>query len=194
MNETIKYYQDYLNEFMNMTLYADMASVRDRFTQYLQLGDKILDAGCGSGRDTLAFRQAGYEVVGIDACKEICQRASAVTGQEVLCMTFQELSYEKAFEGIWACASLLHVPSEEIEEVLMKLVKALKTQGVIYLSVKYGEFEGVRNGRYFTDYTEASLLALLEKWQELHIEEVWQTDDTKVEKRDNWLNVIVRKG
>lgn len=193
MNETIKYYQDYLDEFMTMTLQADMTLVRDRFTRYLQLGDKILDAGCGSGRDTLDFRQAGYEVVAIDACKELCQRASVVTGQDVICMTFQELSYEEDFDGIWACASLLHVPSEEIEEVLMKLVKALKPQGVLYLSVKYGEFEGVRNGRYFTDYTEASLLALLEKWQELQVEEIWQTDDTKVEKRDNWLNVIVRK-
>ena len=91
---------------------------RSKFLIHVPAGGDILDAGCGSGRDALAFHRAGYRVTAFDASPEMCRMARQYTDLPVIQMTFQEMTWRSAFDGIWACASLLHVPQVELPDVL----------------------------------------------------------------------------
>lgn len=190
MKKTQDFYNQNAAEFFEGTVVADMTQNYMPFLERLPKGAKILDAGCGSGRDSLAFKKLGYEVTAIDGSEELCKLASEYIGQAVKYMQFQELDFENQFDGIWACATLLHVVSEELPEVIKRLVKALKKDGVLYASFKYGNFEGERNGRYFCDLTE-------EKAEELFtigglkVEKMWITRDVREGCGDEkWVNLI----
>ena len=104
-------------------------------------------------------------------------------------ITFDQIVFTNEFDGIWACASLLHVPSDEINSILQKIIRAAKPQAPIYLSFKYGDFEGIRNNRYFTDYTEKSFARLADSVG-LNISEMWITDDVRPNRAEKWLNVL----
>ncbi|HBP24989.1 MAG TPA: SAM-dependent methyltransferase, partial [Oribacterium sp.] len=140
-NKTITYYDDPRNAYADLTVHADMSAIYARFQKYLTPGAAVLDAGCGSGRDSLHFMKMGYAVTAIDASKEMCAYASKLLQQDVRQLTFQELDYKEDFSGIWACASLLHVPERQQAEVLQRLIHALTPGGVLYASWKYGETE-----------------------------------------------------
>lgn len=162
-NKTIEYYDDPANAYADLTLHADMSAIYERFEKYLAPGAAVLDAGCGSGRDSLHFRKAGYAVTAIDASQEMCAFASRLLQQEVRQLRFQELDYEACFDGIWACASLLHVPERQQAEVFHRLMRALVPGGVLYASWKYGETERTEtsSGRLFCDMTEQRAEALV---------------------------------
>lgn len=151
---TISYYDENAATFCEGTRNADMSETRGRFLQYLKPNALILDAGCGSGRDSKAFMESGYRVVAIDGSKEMCRQASAYLGQEVQCRRFEEIDEKEVYDGIWACASLLHVPHELLPKVIARLIVALVDGGVLYASFKYGEEEREAGGRYFTDRSE----------------------------------------
>ena len=154
----------------------------------------ILDFGCGSGRDTRYFLSQGYLVDAVDGSKEICKLASAYTGIQIQQMLFQELAAENLYDGIWACSSILHLPYQELKMVLIKMANALKADGIVYTSFKYGNFEGERNGRYFTDMTEESLQRLLGEIQTFQLEETWVTADVRPGRGDErWLNILLKK-
>ena len=190
MNQTISYYDKNATEFCRNTIDADMSFCRDKFLNYLKSGAAILDAGCGSGRDSLAFKQLGYQVTAMDASPEICKEAEKVLGQKVLCKTFEELDDENAYDGIWACASLLHVSKERMGEVLYRLKRALKDGGVLYASFKYGEDEKVVNGRLFSYYDEQSLRPLIEG-NGFEVLEVFVTQDVREDRQEEkWVNVV----
>lgn len=191
---TIEYYDIFAADFIKGTIDADLSHIRGRFLKYLQAGDHILDLGCGSGRDAKAFLDAGYQVTAIDGSKACCKLATAYIGQEVLCRTFKQLSFVEEFGSVWASASLLHVPFDELTEIFSLIDQALKPGGILYASFKYGDFEGKRNGRYFTDLTEARLMTLLKPINSFETVETFVTDDVRCG-HDNikWLNVIVRK-
>lgn len=194
MNKTLSYYNNAAKSFIEGTIDTDLSELRQRFLDYLPASAHILDLGCGSGRDSKAFLDMGYTVTAMDGSLECCKLASDYIGQEVLCKTFEELDFDQAFDGIWACASLLHVPYGELAGIFKKITKALKPGGVLYASFKYGEFEGGRNGRYFTDLNEVRLKVLLEAVDSLKIIETFVTGDVR-DGRDGetWLNVIMRK-
>ena len=159
-----------------------------------KLGSRILDFGCGSGRDTKYFLEKGYQVEATDGSSELCKLASAFTGIEVKKMLFQELNASGKYEGIWACSSILHLPKKELLPVIQKMCDALKNNGVIYTSFKYGDFEGERNGRYFTDFTEDTFDKFIKVIPELTIEEEWITSDVRPGRgEERWLNLILRK-
>ena len=120
-NSNIDYYNIYADDFYAGSVDADMSEWRNRFIKYLPDGGRVLDAGCGSGRDSKAFIVQGYSVVAIDASREMCLRASELLGQEVWQMRFDEMSFDDEFDGVWACASLLHVPVSEMADVLKKI-------------------------------------------------------------------------
>lgn len=160
MNKTLDYYNQNADKFILGTLDVDMMTIQNKFISYIPEGGTILDLGCGSGRDSLFFIQKGYDVTAIDGSVEICRQAEKNIGKPVKNMTFDKLNYNSQFDGIWACATLLHVPSNEIRDVIGKIVDALKTGGYFYCSFKYGSYEGEREGRYYTDYTETSIDAL----------------------------------
>jgi 2-polyprenyl-3-methyl-5-hydroxy-6-metoxy-1,4-benzoquinol methylase len=132
---------------------------------HVRPGGDILDAGCGSGRDTLAFRTAGYNVTAFDASPEMCRMARQYAKTNVIHMTFQEVVWRHAFDGIWACASLLHVPQVELYEVLRRLFNALRSSGVLYASFKHGSGKRTVDGRSFTDMTEPEPFAQIHRFQ-----------------------------
>ena len=190
MDQTISYYDKNAAEFCKNTIDADMSFCRDKFLKYLKKGSTILDAGCGSGRDSVTFKQLGYHVTAMDASPEICKEAEKVLGQKVICKAFEELDDENVYDGTWACASLLHVPKERIAKVLCHLKRALKDGGVLYASFKYGEEEKVVNGRLFNYYNERSLTALIEKCG-FEVLEVFVTQDVREGRQEElWVNVV----
>ena len=194
MDPTIDYYNLNAENFIENTQNVDMHQAQDRFLRLLDKNAAILDFGCGSGRDTKLFLEKGYHVTATDGSSELCRLASDFTGIEVKEMLFQELDDMGTYDGIWACSSILHLPKVELLSVICKMCMALKDSGVIYTSFKYSDFEGVRNGRYFIDFTEASFKEFIAKIPELTIEEYWITDDVRPGRGDErWLNLILRK-
>ena len=191
---TLTYYNQNAQSFITNTISVDFTATQTRFTTHLPQGATILDFGCGSGRDTKYFLSQGYQVEAIDGSEALCKLASEYTGIPIKRMLFQELDAEEQYDGIWACSSILHLPLEELKPVLEKMAKALRPQGIIYTSFKYGNFAGERNGRYFTDMTETSLVALMQDITALKTEEQWITSDVRPGRgEEKWLNVILRK-
>lgn len=171
-----------------------MHPTQERFLRLLDANTSILDFGCGSGRDTKYFLEKGYQVTATDGSAELCRLASEFTGIKVKEMLFQELDAINQYDGIWACSSILHLPKKELLPVIWKMCEALKDNGIIYTSFKYGDFEGERNGRYFTDFTEKTFREVIEKVPELTIEEHWITSDVRPGRgEEKWLNLLLRK-
>ena len=194
MDKTIEYYNQNADMFAQGTRLVDFTVVQERFAKMLPAGSRILDFGCGSGRDTKYFLEKGYRVEATDGSAELCKLASAFTGIKVKEMLFQDLDASGKYEGIWACSSILHLSKKELFSVIRKMCDALKDNGVIYTSFKYGDFEGERNGRYFTDFTEDTFDKFIKVIQELTIEEEWITSDVRPGRgEEKWLNLILRK-
>ena len=194
MDPTIDYYNLNAENFIENTQNVDMHLAQDKFLHLLNEGAAILDFGCGSGRDTKYFLDKGCRVTATDGSAELCRQASVFTGIEVQEMLFQELDDIDTYDGIWACSSILHLPKNELLLVIRKMSDALKDTGVIYTSFKYGDFEGVRNGRYFTDFNEDSFKKFIAGIPELTIEDHWITGDVRPGRGDErWLNLILRK-
>lgn len=192
-DNTINYYNTNAEAFYESTVGADMSVQYGMFEKRLCAGARILDCGCGSGRDSKYFIDNGYEVVAIDGSEKLCKKAAELTGLDVKNILFQDIDYNDEFDGIWACASLLHVPIEELPDVLKKLTIALKDCGVLYVSFKLGDFKGERNGRYFTDLSEDSFEQLISELPELIILEKAISTDVRPEKDESWFNAVIIK-
>jgi len=173
---------------------ADLSAQYAIFMKYLKPGSRILDLGCGSGRDSKYFIDHEYTVEAIDGSLELCRIASIFLGQPVKRLLFEDIEYIEQFEAVWASASLLHVRKDVLPEILIKLCKALKPDGIIYMSFKYGSFSGERNGRWFTDLTEQDLVEIIESTGCLRILEIHVSNDTRPGRSDEkWLNVLLEK-
>ena len=188
----MNYYDENAQEFFDGTVDADMSSHHDKFLKLLRENGCILDAGCGSGRDAKLFKSLGYDVTAIDGSIEMCRLASEFSGIDVKHMQFQDISFTDEFDGIWASASLLHVPSDELDSVLRNLKNALKKDGILYASFKYGDFEGERNGRYFNDLTENAAIEIFEK-NNFNVIETWITYDARPgRENERWTNILLK--
>ena len=192
-NKTLYYYNQNAESFIQGTVSVDFKETQDKFLQSLT-GKSILDFGCGSGRDTKYFIESGYAVTAIDGSEELCKSASAYTGIQVKHMLFQDLDEVDCYDGIWACSSILHLPKEELKIVTQKMSRALKPNGIIYTSFKYGNFEGERNGRFFTDFTIETFSEFIRDIGNITMEENWITGDVRPGRgEEKWLNLILRK-
>lgn len=190
----MSYYNQNAQEFFDDTINVDMSTLYSEFTPLLPANGLILDAGCGSGRDTKSFLENGFSVHSIDASKELAVLAEHLTKQPVEVTTFQEFESQKQFDGVWACASLLHVPMKELPLAFKKLAAPLRSQRVFYCSFKYGREEIIRNGREFTNLDE-KLLAQVISNSELKVLKTWCTSDLrKGRESEKWLNAILIKG
>ena len=196
VDTTIQYYEEHAEEFATNTLNADMASIRSRFLAYLPTGCQILDFGCGTGRDSKAFLDLGYDVTAIDGSEALCGIAQSLTGLPVRCLDFRDYTPEEGevYEGIWACASLLHLKKTELLRVMKVLSQALIPGGAFYVSFKYGTFEGERNGRHFTDFTLEEFREFIKSIPELSVAEYWVTGDVRPGRGDErWLNIVLQR-
>lgn len=194
LNKTINYYDTNAKEFVEGTLNVDFKVTQDKFINKLPAKGYILDFGCGSGRDTKYFLAKDFNVDAIDGSIELCKIASEYTNIKVRHMYFNELSIVNKYDGIWACSSILHLSLDDLVDVFKRMSKALKDEGIIYTSFKYGNFSGERNGRYFTDMTEDSFANLIINVENLKVEEQWITADVRPQRgNEKWLNLILRK-
>ena len=194
MNTTIEYYENNAESFSQGTLNVDFSDVQDRFASLMPEGAFILDFGCGSGRDTKYFLGRGFKVDAIDGSENLCKIASENTGIEVRNMLFSELDADEIYDGIWACSSILHLPKEELRDVFGRMIRALKKGGYIYTSFKYGEAEGLRKGRYFTDFTEKTFREFIREKPEMEVTDEWVSADVRPGRNEEkWLNIILKK-
>ena len=194
MNKTIKYYNENAKTFVEGTVSVDFSDIQTKFINKLNANAKILDFGCGSGRDTKFFLEKGFDVEAIDGSEELCKFASEYTGINVKHMYFQQLEEVSKYDAVWACSSILHLSYDELIDVMKKIVDSLKTNGLFYTSFKYGDFEGDRNGRYFINMDEIRISSLLENIEHLEIEEMWITTDVRPNRgEEKWINLFMRK-
>lgn len=194
IDKTLKYYNENAQSFASGTVSVKFTEVQDKFLEKLNSDAYILDFGCGAGRDTKYFLSRGYQVDAVDGSEQLCRIASEYTGIKVRQMLFQELDEKEKYDGIWACASILHLPKKQLREVLENMYAALKSEGWIYTSFKYGEFEGERNGRYFTDFTTDTFKDFIHDMHGLKIEEQWITGDVRPGRgEEKWLNLLLQK-
>ena len=192
-NNTILFYDTNAKKFIDDTVDVDMHSIYQEFLPLIESNSHILDAGCGSGRDSKYFIDNGYSVTAFDASEKLADSASKLLGQKVEQCLFQNYQSANFFDAIWACASLLHVPSNEISPTFNNLSKLLKSHGVFYCSFKYGNEDITRNGRDFTNADEKRLLAFI-KGTGLSIKKTWITADVRPERQnEKWLNAILIK-
>lgn len=192
---TVAYYDANAEHFISSTIDAAMAPLLAWFLSYVPEGGSVLDWGSGSGRDSKSMTDAGYLVQAIDASRAMCAAAKSLAGIKVRCETFQDLDEQCSYDGIWANASLLHVPNVELPEVFSRAARALKSNGVFYASFKLGDFERIRNGRWFTFMDEDRLNSILEKVPALSLVEARVTEDTREERAGElWLNCLMKRG
>lgn len=188
------YYNQHSMAFVEGTLHLDMGELHAAFLELVPLGGRVLDAGCGSGRDAMAFLEAGLQVDAFDASPRMARMASELTGIDVQTLRFQEFSASRVFDGIWACASLLHVPAAELPDTIARLAAALRGGGVLYASFKEGEGEREEKGRCFTDLSLPGLEDLVEG-AGLRVHRSWPSNDLRPGREHQaWVNVLAVLG
>ena len=192
---TLDYYNKNSEEYFNSTLNVDMTNTYKEFLKLVPEGGKILDLGCGSGRDSMNFIKLGYEVTSVDGAKKLAKKASVLLGNEVIVSTFEELELKEKFHGIWACASLLHIKREDLKIVLNNLYNNLDDNGVFYMSFKYGEKEYVDDkNRYFNCFTDKSIISFINENTKYNILGLYITEDKLGRVNEvKWVNLICNK-
>jgi cyclopropane fatty-acyl-phospholipid synthase-like methyltransferase len=191
---TIDYYNENAERYFRETFDADLTGIYPLFLEHLPKDAHILDAGCGSGRDSLYFIKQDYRVTAIDASEELSRLASEAIGQKVLPFSFEEMHYRNEFDGIWACASLVHIPRSKIDRVFRNFSEAMRSGGMMYVSFKHGDREVEQNGRFFSFYDEERLTETLKRHPGLEPLKMWLSGDVRPDRRDEmWLNAVIQK-
>ncbi|MEZ7275919.1 class I SAM-dependent methyltransferase [Pseudoalteromonas sp. 68 DY56-GL68] len=191
--KTIDYYNQNAQAFVDATLDVDLTALYDEFLPLIPKNGTLLDAGCGSGRDAFIFKERGFNVDAFDISPEIAKLASEYLNQKVAVSSFQALDDVDKYDGIWCCASLIHVAKNDLTEAFNNLARALKPQGIVYVSFKYGDGEREHNGREFTDLNEQTLENII-KNTNLFILKSWQSADQRPERASEiWLNAILHR-
>lgn len=194
MNETIKYYDQHASEYISNTTNVDFDQLRRKFVSFLPEHAHIIDIGCGSGRDVKAFGEMGYHAIGLDASERLAAEAEKQLGIEVQVGDMVSWIAKEPFDGIWCCATLLHLHEDEADQFLKNLRFNLKLGGIFFLSVKEGIKTGFdEKGRYMHNYTEQELRSKLQNYG-LEIISINTSKDSLGRDGFHWLNVFCRKG
>ena len=197
MLDSIDYYNRFAKEYYEKTVNATMEEQLKQFTELLPIGGAVLDLGCGSGRDSLFLVEDGFDVTSLDGAEKMCELAQIHVGQEVLNLAYDQLDFKEVFDGIWACASLVHEEPEKLPITLQRVFDCLKSEGVMYMSFRHGDFVGFNSDINFYAYTEATFDSILEQCRErqnIEIVDMFITKDGREEFLDNeWINIYIRK-
>lgn len=194
MKDTLAYYDCNAESFVESTFEVIMEDLYREFLPLIPDGGHILDAGCGSGRDALFFDKQGFHVSAFDGSEVIASLACEKTGLSVQHRYFSDIHESSTYDGIWACASILHLPKAEVAEAIGRLWNALKPDGVFYMSFKIGKGERNHNGRHFTDADESIAEQWIQDLSALEARRMWRTDDERPDRDEQWLNILLTKG
>ena len=182
--ETIGYYDANAAGFVADTANVEFGALQREFARRLPHGGRILDLGCSSGRDSLAFLKAGFEVDAVDGSAQMVQAASELTGLSVAHALFDDYEPKGPYNGIWACSSLFHVPTQDLAGTIAKYARAVAPGGTFYLSFKLGSHDGMRNGRWFTDLDNPAFREIVAGVPELMIDCIDVTNDVRPGRAD----------
>lgn len=188
-DRTLEYYEDNAEGYAAATVDVDTSELRAKFTEFLPAGGAILDAGCGSGRDAAAFIGLEFKVTAIEPARNLAAIAARNTGLDVEVRRFQEIDWNNKFDGIWCCASLLHVPEEDMPGVIARLARALRPGGILYASFKIADGSYQEQARRFTVVNTHQWQALIETYG-LTLKEAWTTKDQNNRDGVEWINYL----
>lgn len=187
------YYESNAEHYAAETFSADMSEQYQRFLPLLKKGAKILDVGSGSGRDACYFQKHGYQVTALEPSKNLCREIRKVFSGEIICSDIQNYQPKERYDGIWACASLIHLQEEEILRFFEKIDLYLNDNGVVYVSGKNGIPTGEgEDGRFFLEFTEQLVEKILTVNEQLKPEQLWYTEDVSGRQGFRWMNLIYR--
>ena len=192
INQTIEYYDANASDYCESTKDIDMSALYHEFQKAIPNAGKILDLGCGSGRDSKYFLNNGFDVISIDASPKMCDIARSNTNNPVLNMNLEDIEYHDEFDGIWACASLLHVPKKQMMDVMQKIRGSLKQQGVLYASWKLGNGEEIIDGRFFSYYSGSEMTQFLHNCRGMVLDKIWITEDL-CDRHKMWINILAHR-
>ena len=193
-----KYYEINAKRYAKETFPADMSEQYKRFLPLLREYARILDVGSGSGRDACYFQKKGYQVTALEPsknlCREIrCREIRKVFSGEIVCSDIQSYQPDQRYDGIWACASFLHLQEKEVLSFFEKINLYLNEKGIVYLSGKNGITIGkAADGRYFLEFTEQLVGKILAVNDRMKLEELWYTEDVSGRKGFRWMNVVLK--
>lgn len=190
----MNYYNDYANEYFDSTINVNMSSNLEQFERYLLSGCRILDIGCGSGRDVKHFCDKGFKTEGIDQSEKLCELAEAFSKTIIHCGDVLRWKPEEKFDALWANASLLHLEMKEIKLFFSDIIKnLLKIGGYAYISMKSGiETGNDSKGRFFTNFTKTDLDEVIKENPNIELIDLWETTDEMNRNGFVWLNFIIR--
>lgn len=187
------YYESNTERYAAETFFADMSKQYQRFLPLLKNGVKILDVGSGSGRDACYFQKQGYQVTALEPSKNLGREIRKVFSGEIVCSDIQSYQPTERYDGIWACASLIHLQEEEVLQFFEKIDQYLADNGIVYASGKSGISTGeVADGRFFLEFTEQLVDKILTVNKQLKLEQLWYTEDARGRGELRWLNVVLR--
>ncbi len=187
------YYESNAERYAAETFSADMSEQYQRFLPLLKNGAKILDVGSGSGRDACYFQKQGYQITALEPSKNLCREIRKVFSGEIVCSNIQNYRPTERYDGIWACASLIHLQEGEVLQFFLKIDRYLNDNGIVYISGKNGIHTGVsEDGRYFLEFTEQLIEKILTVNEQLELEQLWYTEDVSGRKGFRWINIILR--
>lgn len=192
--DTLSFYESNADSYAQRTSSADLAPIYEQFLPLVPPGGRILDVGCGGGRDLRAFHLRGFKCIGIDPSKRLARIAHEYSGCETLVMGAEDLMFTSSFDGVWACASLLHVPRSQLLAALARIFCALKPAGVMFISMQQGGGEAVApDGRFFARYSSVELERVVSS-AGFVVLKTWVTDDALPIGRRNiaWVNLLAR--
>ena len=192
--DTLSFYENNADVYAQQTASVDLADLYEQFLNLLPNGGRILDVGCGSGRDLRAFKLMGFDCVGIDPSSNLARIAHEYSGCETIVTGVEGVSFESSFDGVWACASLLHLPRRRLPVALNRIHIALKPTGLFFISIQQGEGESVAtDGRFFARYSLTELNELVNSAGFVVLRE-WSTDDAQQKRRAiSWINILARR-
>lgn len=189
-SETTDFYEREAESYVAATVGLDMSADYGRFLPRVRPGGLILDAGSGSGRDTLAFLERGFRVLAFDASPAVAALSSRLTGQSTSIRTFSDIDERERFDGVWASASLLHVCRPELDGAWDRLVRSLAAGGTIYASFKLGEGEALgADGRRFHLLSERQMSTMVERHSLVDVD-VAISVSVAGRPGDTWLSVV----
>lgn len=188
-----EYYENNAKRYVAETIFADMSKQYQRFLPLLKEKARILDVGSGSGRDAYYFQKQGYQVTALEPSKNLCGEIRKVFSGEIVCSDIQNYRPDKGFDGIWACASFLHLQEKEVLCFFEKINLYLNDNGIVYLSGKSGIPTGeAEDGRYFLEFTEELVENILVVNERMKLKELWYTEDVSGRKGFRWMNIVLK--
>lgn len=196
LNPTIKYYNDNVDVYARQTMFCPLPHLYEPFGEFLPASSRILDAGCGVGRDTRHFIEEGHIVISFDASIEMVKKCREYPHAYCIQRSFEEVNFKEEFDGVWANASLVHLEKPDATKTISRLATALKPGGIMFISLKEGQ--GTKqedDGRFFQYYTEVETKDLYTADGRLSLIKLWKSASAIHNGSDQsvWLNILLKR-